>query len=478
MPPRLSLKTFLATARTALTGPAAQRPKPLTFVVGNESAGTRRPQSAPLPLSPSPCPITRNPLPPLEPTTYIVPRYISNPPVTDLDSLCSALLYAYFCTHTPPHTLHIPLANLPREDLALRTELRAVLGPAGVRPEDLITLSDLPPPPPPSRDGGGLDPRDTRWLLVDHNALTGDLAARFAAGGARVVGCVDHHEDEGAVPADARPRVFARCGSCMSLVLDECRATWDRLSAGEEGREGEEQDAELARVALAPILVDTTNLTSPDKTTDLDVRAAELAESKLRRAQEARVAAADNDNNNNNNNNNVRLYDRTAYFEELRRLKEEIAGLSYRDVLRKDYKGWRGEGGLALGVSAVVQGFGYLERAVGERDRGRLLGAVRDWAAEQRLDLAAVMTASRDGGVFARELLLWAFGADAVKAAKRFAQRYGETLGLETWGAGELDGEDAARGEWRACWRQRRTEHSRKQVAPMLREVMREASRL
>lgn len=34
-----SLKSFLATARTALLTPASQRKGPLTFVVGNESAG-------------------------------------------------------------------------------------------------------------------------------------------------------------------------------------------------------------------------------------------------------------------------------------------------------------------------------------------------------------------------------------------------------------------------------------------------------
>lgn len=39
MASRLSLGGFLAKARAALTAPAAQRKGPLTFVVGNESAG-------------------------------------------------------------------------------------------------------------------------------------------------------------------------------------------------------------------------------------------------------------------------------------------------------------------------------------------------------------------------------------------------------------------------------------------------------
>jgi hypothetical protein len=39
MASRLSLGGFLAKAKAALTAPAAQRKGPLTFVVGNESAG-------------------------------------------------------------------------------------------------------------------------------------------------------------------------------------------------------------------------------------------------------------------------------------------------------------------------------------------------------------------------------------------------------------------------------------------------------
>ncbi|GAB1319288.1 Exopolyphosphatase [Madurella fahalii] len=415
MATRVSLKAFLAAAKKALLASPPQRPSPLTFVVGNESA--------------------------------------------DLDSLCSALIYAYFRTHTPPNTLHIPLSNLPRDDLALRPELNAALSPAGLKPDDLITLTDLPKE--------GLKPQDTRWLLVDHNALTGALAKSFSDPDL-IVGCVDHHEDEGVVPQTlppGQPRVFAKCGSCMSLVLDECRDAWDRLTA-EGGAAGSgsasgEYDAGLARVALAPILIDTTNLTSRDKTTERDVRAVELAESKLasQMAQASQGGASS--------------YDRAAYYDQLTRLKDRVLGLSYRDILRKDYKRWS-DGSLALGVSTVVQGFGYLLREVGEK--GEFLGALRSWAEEQKLDIAAVMTVSKPGGVFTRELLVWGLNEQSIEVAKQFMKKYEGTLGLETWEGGELDGDDS--GGWRACWKQRNVGHSRKQVAPMLREVMRESSRL
>ncbi|KAK0667781.1 putative Exopolyphosphatase [Cercophora samala] len=408
MAQRVSLKSFLTTARKALTVPASQRPNPLTFVVGNESA--------------------------------------------DLDSICSAVLYAYFRTHAPSSqpTLHIPLSNLPRADLALRTELNAIFPPSSnsVTPDDLITLSDLPSP-------SDLPPSATKWYLVDHNVLTGDLAKRGYD--KSIVGCVDHHDDEGVIPPDTQPRVFAKCGSCMSLVLSQCQPIWDELESHQE------IDEELARVAMAPILIDTVKLGSKDKTTEWDVNAANYAEEKLVATLGAAAGGSDRER-----------YDRGKYFDHLSELKDSILHLSYRDILRKDYKKWA-DGSLSLGISTVVQGFETCLTEVGGKQA--FLTALRDWAREQQLDIAAVMTVSKPGGVFTRELLVWALGGqDSVKVARRFVEKNGEALGLEKWKNGELDGEEG--GEWRACWRQMDVGSSRKQVAPMLREVMKESARL
>ncbi|KAL2140174.1 hypothetical protein VTI28DRAFT_4190 [Corynascus sepedonium] len=451
-PTRASLKGFLATAKKALLLPPTQRPNPLTFVVGNESA--------------------------------------------DLDSLCCTLLFAYFRTHTPPHTLHIPLSNLPRADLALRPELNAVLSPAGLKPDDLITLTDLP------REG--LNPEDTHWLLVDHNALTGDLAKSFSN---RIIGCIDHHEDENVIPhtlPPGQPRIITKCGSCMSLILDYCKPTWDSIShlpckkedeAGSNSIPAAECDAHLARVALAPVLIDTTNLTSKDKTTDCDVRAVELAESKLlpslqrtatittpltsSSSQPPLSSASTMTTTTTSSSSSAEQYDRQTYHATLAALKEQITGLSYRDILRKDYKRWT-EGPLALGVSTVVQGFEYAFVNVGDKSRDGFLAALKSWAyeEEQALDVAAVMTVSRPGGVFTRELLVWGLNEKGVAAVGKFYKKFGETLGLEPWKGGELDSGGEGEAEWRVCWRQKAVSQSRKQVAPMLREAMRESARL
>ncbi|KAH8885518.1 DHH phosphoesterase [Thozetella sp. PMI_491] len=388
-----SLRAFLAAARKALAVPPAQRASPLTFVTGNESA--------------------------------------------DLDSLCSTLLLAYFRSNSAPHTLHIPLANLQREDLALRPELLAVLRPAELDAKDLLTLSELP----------DLQPDSTRWLLVDHNALTGELGRRF---GDRVIGCIDHHADEGKVPhgIDVAPRVIATAGSCMSLVVEHCKDAW-------ESQEDTSVDGELAHVALAPILIDTVNLESKDKTTAVDIRAAEFAEARLR----ATTLGPS--------------YDRVAYWKELNRLKEDIDGMTFRNIMRKDYKEWV-EGSLKLGMSTVVQGFDYLlDKA--DKEETDLLQEMRRWASEQKLDIMGVMTLSHPNGVFTRQLFVWGLTPQSVAAVKEFSNKNQDKLELKPWGDGALDADEDA--TWRKCWTNSQG-CSRKQIAPMLREAMRDSSKL
>lgn len=347
--------------------------------------------------------------------------------VQDIDSLTSALVLAYLRTQAPPKTLHIPLSNLPRADLGLRTEMTAVLKHAGLQPSDLLTLSDLPE---------GLEVEDTRWLLVDHNALTGQLA-RFNKA---ITGVVDHHVDENVCPKDAIPRVIDPCGSCMSLVVEESKPLWDKLEdAATEG-------PKVARLGLAAILIDTINLTAEAKIRPKDKTAAAFLEEKLQGTD----------------------YDRKEYFEEVSKVKEDISGLSFRDILRKDYKEWN-EGKLKLGIASVVQNLEYLleEKASGKPDV--FFDALSSWAKERELDVVSVMTTSNPDGEFQRHLLVWGVNHEGKDATKRFVDNNTEGLELEPWGDGVLDGD--GRGAWRQC----NLKESRKQVAPRLREALKKA---
>ncbi|KAI0447572.1 exopolyphosphatase-like protein [Xylaria telfairii] len=456
MPPRTSLKAFLATARAALAAPSSKRTVPLTFVLGNESA--------------------------------------------DLDSLCSALLLAYFHTYSPAtpatkrapdgggtNTLHIPVCHLHRADLALRPEFAAVLRDVDVKGEDVFTLEDVLPPSHRHYGGGTtngtaktehvIDPEDTRWLLVDHNAMTGALGRVF---GSRVFGCVDHHADEDAVPRDAEIRVIEKSGSCMSLVLERCADGWEALGAATPHHQNGEKsdngiiDAQLARLALAPILIDTTNLSDKNKTTARDERAVALAEGKMA-ASSARAEGGEGEGEGGGGG-----YDRDAFFKRIMDLKEDIADMSFHDVFRKDYKEW-GVRNLRLGTSSVPRGFRYLVDTKAGGDAAGFVDALNRWGRERdgrdlgEMDLVVLFPVFQDkGGVFRRELLVWARSEAGVKAAKLFEEKWGETLALQIWEDGSLDLDGDA--EWRRCWAQRAVEHSRKQIAPMLRDALKEVA--
>ncbi len=386
-----------------------------------------------------------------------------------------------------------------------------MLRDAALTPDDVLTLSELPAPA--AEDA--LRPEDTRWLLVDHNVMTGSLGRAYGAGaGGRVVGCIDHHEDEGRLPRDADPRVVEKSGSCMSLVVEHCAPTWDGWAAAAHGAadgggggggggggdgdgdgDGDIVDAHLARIALGPILVDTHNLRDGTKTTAHDERAVAYAEAKLKMASSTSSVLT-------SASASASSYDRAALFKNLSKLKNDLDPLSVRDILRKDYKEWseggggggegEGEGGgpgaterpppLTLGTSSVGRPVSFLvQKAGGE---AQLVAELARWGEERGVDLVVVMTSfsRRDGGggrEHSREILAWArTGARAAAALRGFADSYTEALQLRTWEDGGLDADQGDGGDggsdgWRRCWTQGKQESSRKQVAPMLREAMR-----
>ncbi|QSZ34301.1 hypothetical protein DSL72_005891 [Monilinia vaccinii-corymbosi] len=407
--PRVSLSSFLSLSKSALNG-AIKSGEKVTFVVGNESA--------------------------------------------DLDSICSAVLLAYLRTYSPRNrtrALYIPLSYLPRADLALRPELGPVLERARLRVGDLLSLDDL-------REG--LKAEHTKWIVVDHNALKGDLGKVY---GERVRGCIDHHEEENKVPkeevceAEGEMRIVEKSGSCASLVIGWGRGDWSEMRRGEEDGDTVSWDRELAYLALGPILIDTNNLQSKDKTQKSDIEAVQFLESLIEKAPKIGETP----------------WDRDQYFSSISTAKEDIGQMSLRDILRKDYKQWN-EGGMNLGISSVVQGLNFLLSQVGSKER--FLEILGGWGRERRLDVCAVMTTSHSNGVFRRELLVWGLGEKGVQCLKRFKVEGEEKLGLKVWGNGVLDlnvdGEGKGEREMRHCWEQYRVENSRKQVAPLLRQSM------
>lgn len=369
---------------------------------------------------------------------------------TDLDSICSALVYAYILTNTKsprsPNRLHIPITNIPAADLKLRPELSYVLSEVKCDSQNLITLKDI-------QDSVSLKARDEKRaesgrpnvILVDHNSITGALKERF---GKHVVGCIDHHEDENTIPKnsdvkdDAKepspPRIIKPAGSCMSLIIDHCLPTL-------KDKTNEINVEEVALLAIAPILIDTNNLKDASKTTDLDISVMGFLEETCRSTTQLSSTA--------------NRYDRNKYFEAVDAAKSSIESLSISDILRKDYKSWS-ENDLTLGTAAVVRPISFLlKKAQG----GEIFTKeVEKFAEERELDVCAVMTTFNDeNGKFCREGYLWAAEGRGTRVVKEFVKKHGKELELE-----ETD-ENGFK-----YWKQRNLSASRKQTAPMLRKAM------
>lgn len=366
--------------------------------------------------------------------------------------------------------LYIPVTNMPASGIRMRPEFQAVFKYANIEATHLITLDDLPAL---SEIQAKLKPENTKWILVDHNALQGQLGKIYSS---RVQGVIDHHEDEGKVPKDTgeEPRIIEKSGSCTSLITNYVRPTWEMLSgsalsSGAAHAQGDAMvdddavvkrwDASVAQLGLASILIDTSNLEDRNKTTDHDRQAVEYLEAKIMLCPQLATS-----------------FDRTKFYEAVDAAKKDIGPLKLQDILQKDYKEWEQDNGQKLGISSVVKPIDFLQNKAGEEAGSEsdkaFLDSITSFVEKRKLDLYSIMTTSTSAsGDFQRELLLWAFNEKAVSWAESFEEKSRDELGLEEWDGSQdvASGED--NGQWRRVWWQRQVQHSRKRVAPLLRQA-------
>ncbi|KAL8653116.1 MAG: hypothetical protein Q9226_003981 [Calogaya cf. arnoldii] len=384
--PHNSLRAFLTHAKKSLST-AIQSSQKVTIVAGNESA--------------------------------------------DLDSLTSSVLYSYIRSLAPPSgaftPLYVPLLNILAADIGLRPEFGAVFRHANIEASHLVTLDDLL-----KGNEIALKPENTKFILVDHNSIQGELGRIFAA---RVQGVVDHHEDERKIGSETspEPRVIEKCGSCTSLIVRTLKSSWESSAGGSslvsgaadaQGDSVENDasvtrswDAQVAKMALASILVDTANLTAEGKVEKADIDAVRYLEAKINLSPK-----------------NTAQWDRTKFYEGIDAAKRDIDALSFEDILRKDYKQWT-ENGLNLGIASVVKPLQFLaEKSIestSDEKEEQFVSEIGDFMAARSLTILAVMTTfTSSSGEFQRELYVQALSAGHA-AAKVFAELAKVELKLE-----------------------------------------------
>ena len=303
---------------------------------------------------------------------------------------------------------------------------------------------------------------------MDHNKLQGDLGNQYSSG---VQGVIDHHEEENAVPEDTYPEpcVIEKCGSCTSLVVRQCRPAWDSissssLSTGAAHGQGEAAvddsavtqgwDAQIAKMALASILVDTANLTAPGKVEQVDRDSLDYLEAKIQMSPK-----------------HARTWTRDRYYKEIDEAKRDISSLSLTEVLIKDYKSWTESGG-RLGISSVVKPLDFLVQKASEEKLSSFEHQLSQFMNDRDLSLFAIMTTSTSSeGNFTRELLVQA-RSSASSMAINFAEQGASDLLLEDLHITGIPTQDKPGQQWRKVWLQKDVSKSRKQVAPLLRKAM------
>ncbi len=229
----------------------------------------------------------------------------------DLDSIASALVYAYFRSSTAETsgTVFVPFIPIPRDDFKLRTEAVFLFSEAGVDPQLLIFSEDI--------DLKSLYNAGKLELpLVDHNRPTG-LTAGFTNA---VAGVIDHHADEGLFENVAL-RKIEPVGSAATLVAELILGEAEDLL-----------DAGVTTLLLGTILLDTVNLDPEAKrvTPKDETVAAEL----LKRSG----------------------IEQKALFNRVQHEKFNVSALDSDDLLRKDYKQWE-LGCHRVGISSVLLSF-------------------------------------------------------------------------------------------------------------------------
>lgn len=258
---------------------------------------------------------------------------------SDLDSMASSVLLAYSRGEVSDGLANVPVMNIPREDFSLRTEAVWMFKEVGVDSKDLVFLDDV------ALDilfaAGG-----SKLVMVDHNKLANAQAAWADA----VEEIMDHHANENLYPT--AKKVIEPTGSATTLVAEKLLAMAPA-----------NLEANIYALALGTILLDTVNLDPEAKR--VTPRDEAVATQLLALAKR----------------------DRNSLFDSLQSEKFNVAGLSTRDILRKDYKEYR-MGALLCGIASAL-----LPIADWQKKDIDLDASFAQFCTERKLDVLVVMNA-------------------------------------------------------------------------------------
>jgi exopolyphosphatase len=311
----------------------------------------------------------------------------------------------------------------------------------GINPEDVCTLEDI----------STIDPSQTGLFLVDHNVPRGKVGELFDFKNhpqrkEMVQGIIDHHVDEQQFNQVSRQMLrydIRTSGSCASLVTHWIMgnpSTQDFSPNATDGpsllRENPAETRDIAQLLLSAILIDTSNLTT--KVTPQDPIACHFLAGFLPEL------AMD------------------EFYQEMRSAKLSIRGMSLTDLLRRDYKEYDTPVG-RLGMSTITRPVDFLRSHYSETFEKE----ISEYVAKRELKVHVSMTVAGQGAGFKR-------GGMVITDDKRLLEEI-KKKGTEKYDFREVGGIPGCFEDTQLiCWvyNQGDLTASRKQVAPMMVEVM------
>ncbi|XP_036395411.1 exopolyphosphatase PRUNE1 [Megalops cyprinoides] len=226
----------------------------------------------------------------------------------DLDSMVSALTFAYFLSKTSgSERTPVPVMNIPRAEFPLRTDSAFLLRESGL-PQDVLVFRD-------EVNLLGLQHAGKLALtLVDHNVLPSADSELERS----VVEVIDHHLLE-RVPSPSCSVTVETVGSCATLVTERIVQ-----------KSPEVLDRQVAQLLYGTIVLDCVNM-APEagRVTPKDSKYAVLLEQRF-----------------------PDLPPRSALFQSLQSAKFDMSGLTTEQMLLKDLKVVSGAD-LKLAVSVI-----------------------------------------------------------------------------------------------------------------------------
>ena len=290
----------------------------------------------------------------------------------DLDSIISSISYAYLLYQENTSNraeLYIPLMNIHREEITLRKDILYLFQLFDISIDDLLFLDDNVPL------NSLFEQKRLRLNLVDHNVLR-PRQEHFSDAIERIV---DHHVDENKdYPLIANEnKLIAVVGSNATLIAEKVFSS--QVATPKE-----------FAILLAPILIDTSNLKSAEKTTYRDTEAAKELQ-------------------------NLAVTFPQDFYQKLLDAKNDISGLTPSMLLSKDFKEYL-DGNILYGISSLPSAVKWnLEdlELVGE--------TIQKYAYERNLTYLILLMSSNDS-LAKRNILVYSPSIDLLRAFDVYVQ--------------------------------------------------------